>query len=60
MIHTLTGSSTTAVAGSFGMIGDLDIQPTTIGIIIGIALITGITAYRWLTTNKSTSKRKKK
>ena len=48
MIHTLTGSSTTAVAGSFGMIGDLDIQPTIIGIIIGIALITGITADRWL------------
>ena len=48
MIHLQITDSTTRVIGTFGLIGDSDIQPLTIGIMTGIALITGILGDRWL------------
>ena len=48
MIHLQITDSTMRVAGTFGLIGDSDTQPLTIGIMIGIALTIGIIADRWL------------
>ena len=48
MIHFQIIGLTTVGTGIFGLIGDLDTQPLTIGIMTGIALITGILGDRWL------------
>lgn len=54
MIHMQITDSTMRVAGTFGLIGDSDIQPTTVGITIGIFLITGIILDRWLNRKEDT------
>ena len=56
MIHFQITGLTTAVTGIFGLIGDLDTQPLTIGIMIGIALITGILGDRWLNHKQDNQK----
>lgn len=48
MTHLQITDSTMRVAGTFGLIGDSDTQPLTIGIMIGIALTIGIIGDRWL------------
>jgi hypothetical protein len=52
MIHLQITDSTMRAVGTFGLIGDSDIQPLTIGIMIGIVLITGILVDRWLNRNQ--------